>query len=382
VTDPAEFAARVRRWARGHERAIALAYLAVLAVGVGIVLPTPLRGPALRAAERAVARYDRRWTDDLERGERLLAEGRFEEAAAFLQGLDARFPARDVKHARDDERKRVLRALAAAEDSLGHKRATLAALGRLVEFDPRDYASLLTFAEAARRLGEDDAALDAYGSVLAIHPIHLAALRHSLQYRVDAGDFGEVAATFDRFVESLVLSRVGVSIDSIEAPEYVPVDGRFRNVTFDLEAPEDWSGELRIETEGFGIEVASITVEPPLGVGVSGAAAMTLAAPELGRAVDGMVEARPGVFQATTSTPALVITLPPEARRARRLVVRVRLLKLVDEDAWSLAETGYRNVLSFDRLAEVADRVLLCSATDRPGDARPLCDVLTWPGDI
>lgn len=379
MKDPALYFESWRRWMRSHERPLTIAYVGLLGLGVAVVVPTPLRDPAQRAVEIAVERLDERWTARVERGERLVAEKRFEEAATFLAALDARFPARDVKHARDDERKRVLRALAEAEDSLGRKRATLAALGRLVEFDPRDYTSRLTFAEAARRLGEDDAALEAYASVLAIHPMEPTSLRHVLQYRVDAGDFPGARGTFDRFVESLVTSRVDVALDSVEASEYVPVDGRFRDVVFRVEAPPGWSGDLRLTTEGFGVEIAEIRVEPPLRVGLPGASRVTLEAAELPRALERMIQIRQGVFQGAGPRPAVTLTLPPRAREARRIAIRLRLLKLVDEEAWWLAETSYRNVLELDRFDEVGDRVLACSSGAAGG--LPPCAVITWPGE-
>lgn len=374
------FPARIRRWTRDHERALVVGYIAVLGLLLALLAPTPLQRPVLGGVEGMVDGLAARWMDRIEDGERLIAQGRFEEASAYLADLDARFPARHVKHAWDDERKRILRALAASEEALGRKRATLAALGRLVEFDQRDYASRFLFAEAARRLGEDAAALEAYESVLAIHPIQLPSLQASLQYRVDAGDFPEIAATFDRFVESLVLSRLGVALDSLETAEYVPVDGRFHDVRLPLDPLLSWSGELRIRTEGFGIEIREVAVDPVLRVGFPAAPARVFAGVEVETAAERMTEVRPGVFQVTGPNPSLVLRLPSTAREAGGVRLRLRLFKLVDEESWQLAVSGYRNSLAFDRLGEVGDRTLRCSAVEE-GRAPP-CDVLIWPGDL
>lgn len=374
------FPARLRRWTRDHERALAVGYLIVLGLVLALLVPTPLQRPVLGGVESALDGVEARWTDRIERGERLVAEGRFEEASAYLADLDARFPARHVKHARDDERKRIFRALAAAEEALGRKRATLAALGRLVEFDERDYTSRFEFAEAARRLGEDEAALEAYRSVLAIHPIQLPSLQATLQYQVDAGDFPGVTATFDRFVESLVLSRVAVSLDSVDAAEYVPVDGLFHEVRLPIDPLVSWSGELGIRTEGFGIEIAEVTIAPVLRVGVPAAPLRLFAAAEVSATPEGMIEVRRGVFQATRPDPGVVLRLPAAAREAREVRLRLRLFKLVDEETWQLAISGYRNTLAFDRLRDVGDRTLRCAAAGEGGEAP--CAVLTWPGDL
>lgn len=380
MSDRDPLAARLRRWIRDHERLLAVVYVLGLGLLLALLAPTPLQRPVLGGVEGVVDALEARWTDRIEYGERLVAEGRYEEASAFLTRLDAQFPVRNVKHARDDERKRVLRALAASEEALGRKRATLAALGRLVEFDERDYTSRLAFADAARRLGEDDAAFEAYESVLAIYPIELRSLRATLQYRVDAGDFPGVAAAFDRFVESLVLSRVGVSLDSLETAEYAPVDGRFHDVVLPVDSPAGWSGRLTVRTEGFGIELREVTVDPVLRVGVAGEPPRVLSAADLSTEPRGMIEIRPGVFQATGRDPTVAIRLPETVHGARRIRLRLRLFKLVDETSWELAISGYRNSLAFERLAEVGDRTLRC-ATDAGGEAPP-CDVLTWPGDL
>ena len=123
-----------------------------------------------------MARWDGRWTLKVERGEELVAAGRWEEAIAYLQPLDRAFPARDVRHARDTERERILRALGRAYEDTGRKRLSLETYRRLVAFDTRNYRNHLALARTATLFDEPEEALLHYRHILEIHPSHLPSL--------------------------------------------------------------------------------------------------------------------------------------------------------------------------------------------------------------
>lgn len=338
---PAGSARRARPW----ERTLLAAYVGVLLVVFAALAVDGWRDGLLRRLQAASDAWDRRWEHGLERGETLLAEGRFEQAEQELAALDRSFPAPRVEYARDRERERLLRALAASHEALGRKRRTLEALRRLVAFDPRNYANHAALARAAEHFGESDEALAARREVLRIHPGHLPSVRAVVGAEVGRGDFPAAVAAYERYLDAFHLERVELSTGAGSARASVPVDGRFHDVELVLATPPD-ARELRLEHGPFAAEVAALELEAPLAVGEPGPPARAAPVLEGDRA-----------------------PLPASPRGWARARLRLRLFKPVDAELWSEVETAYRNLLDWDGLARARERTRLDGA--RPPASAP-----------
>ena len=116
-----------------RERALILAWLAGSFLLLGVL---GVWGIGLGGAEKVLDRWGGRWVTRIERGESLLAEGRYEEAAEYLEALDDDFPARFVKHGLDRERERVLTLLGRSYVALERKGLNSSKIEFNLSFDP------------------------------------------------------------------------------------------------------------------------------------------------------------------------------------------------------------------------------------------------------
>ena len=333
---------------RARERVLAIAYLA----GVGLVavalFVAPFQRLSLSQLERVVDYVDNRWWQELQEGERLVAEERFEEAAQFLEALAVRFPARNARHARTLQMQRILSLLGRSQHALGRKTRTLDAYREAVLHDPRNYSNHFQLAQAALALDEPEEAGQHFQDVLAIHPSHLPSLEGVVQIASEGEDAGGVVEAYERYLDALVVRDLEVRFDDLTVPVPVIADGRFRTTELAVSLPQGWSGELRLSVNEVVPDLERIELRPPLRVGEPGGPGFDLpaegdlrtsSARERNQAVD-----RYG----------LVLRVPSQPQGVARVVMRLRLLKPVRADVWRTVEGAYATVL--DQPGAVAAR--------------------------
>ena len=116
---------RFGRFFREHERSlVAVSIVSLLLLGAMAAIGVKMRGirvSVLYRAERIVDYWDDRWTRRLEYGEGLVNAKDYPQAVEYLVALDRDFPAQYVKHKRDTERERLLRALGHSYAEMGKK---------------------------------------------------------------------------------------------------------------------------------------------------------------------------------------------------------------------------------------------------------------------
>ncbi|HXE57636.1 MAG TPA: hypothetical protein VNK43_06510 [Gemmatimonadales bacterium] len=360
-------ASGLRSRLRRHERLLVALYLGLVASVIAILALPPARAAALGAAQGILRRWDDRWLRRLEHGEALVAAARYDEAAAYLAALDRRFPASNVRHARDKERERLLRALGTSYTALGRKARALATYESLAAFDPRNYRNHYELAVArARFLGGwalAPEARDAFAAALAINPSHLPSVRGYVDYHFDRGEFGEVVAAYERYLDAMLFHLLAVQLGDTAADVRVPVDGRWHPVEVLLPRAAGWSGPLALRSRGYPIEVRRVTVLGPQVVGRQGRDSLELA--PLAWEVWGMTRTEDGRFYADSADPAIRLTVPPRPRGVERLRLELRLFKPVDPDLWAMARKSYRNRLAHDALEVARDRTVVLPSAER-----------------
>jgi len=338
------------------------AWLLAGAIGlicIGLLAP-PIRDHVLVRAQVSVARWDARWTDRVDRGEELLAAGRYEEAAAYLEQLDGVHPARHVKHGRDVERERVLRALGGANLALGRKRASLDALRRAVVFDERNYLNHFTLANAALELGEADEALASFERVLAIHPSHLPTVAALISHHFERADYRSVVDTYEAYLEAFLLHEVTFELGDGVGRADVRADGYNHGMDVPLivdagNGPAQ-GPSLTIDAGPHSFKVASVTLVPPRRSGVLDAETIVLGTPGGWSSDSGAQDGREVVS----------VPIEPAATGVVRTGVVLLLFKPVDAGTWETVARSYRNLLQGEAL-EVARARSAIIATPAPG---------------
>lgn len=347
MSDFSTLGRRLRNAILRHNRGLTRLYMGGLVTLLLVLGAPPARGAVLGAMQRVVDAWDDRWTRRVEQGELLLAAGLPERAAAYLEVLDAEFPARHVKHRRDKERVRVLRALAASYSTLGEKRETLETLRRLVAFDPNDYLSHYGLAMAALQFNEEDEARLHFVEALRIDPGHLASLRAYTGTYFDAGDYAMVVEIFNQYLSSFAMHEFELQLGDTAMVFLVPVDGRTHDIVLRVPRPAGWQGHLALSTRGLWAELAAVRLVPPLSAGRLPADDVVLEpAGGLPWIADGSGDPAAGGGR----DPAL--RLEVAARDGvESITLRIRLPKPVDPVLWSMVEKSYRNRLDHDGLA-------------------------------
>jgi tetratricopeptide (TPR) repeat protein len=345
----------LRRLVQRRERPLILAWI----LGWTAVLGLFAWGAISGKADRAIERWEGRWTERVRAAEQVFASGDYEAAAARLEALDAEFPARFVKHRLDRERERVLELLGRSFVELGRKRRALDALERLVAFDPRNFANHLALAEACRRLGEPERAEEAYRSALAIHPSHLPALEALIGLLHDAARWSDVVRTFEGYVDAYVLARVTVSIDGVALPLEVSADGREHRLESPLELPKASAGEAELATGGWSVRVGELELEPPLRAGVAAASDPQRWPGENGWVPRAMRETAPGQFAAEDAGARLSRSLGALPHGVARAQIALTVYKALPPELWKKVETSYRNTLDHGGLEAARVRTLI-----------------------
>lgn len=346
---------------RRNERLAAWLLLGAIGLGCVAFLTPPIRNRILVRAQVAATRWEARWTDRIERGEALLAEGRYEEAAIHLERLDHIHPARTVNHGRDVERERVLRGLGTANLELGRKRASLNAFRRAAEFDERNYLNHFALAGAAMELGEPDESLVAYGRVLAIHPNHLATVAALVAHYFEGSDYRSVVDAYEAYLDAYLIQEATVRLGDGVGRADLLVNGRVNLVdvalVVDADAPPAEGNALVIEDVSVPFVVDGVQLVPPRRPG-------SLDASRIDVAIDGgWVSGTEADTEGERPPHTVSIPLENGPVAAARAWLAVRVLKPADAETWAMVERSYRNLLETEALADARARTAL------PGDS-------------
>ena len=362
---------RLRHVYRQHERTLIAIYLSgilmlVGLVGTGLLLEQSGKVRFLRLFTDAVDYWDARWLRRVTYGETLAKAGRYADAVAYLSALDRRFPAQHVKHKWDRERERLLWALGRSYAELGRKNRALETYQRLVQFDPRNYLSHYLLAQTCVRFGELDLAQQHFAHVLAIHPNHLTSVRELASLYFNKGDFTAVVATYETYLNAFLLGELKVVVDDIAVTTHVSVDGQFHDLVVHLPQPAGWPGEIALHTDGYSVEVENITLTSPLVVGQDSSITTV---PIWNRGVlmrdknawrtNQMTFISSGKYQAIGTDSVIYIAIPDQPRGIDKANLRLRFFKEQDTTLWDMVEKSYRNLLDFDGLAAVRQRLFV-----------------------
>ncbi|MEO6710233.1 MAG: hypothetical protein ABIP42_11700 [Planctomycetota bacterium] len=337
---------RCRRFVREHERGLIVAWLftMVLVLGIGFVW-----GIRFRGFERVVDAYEARWPARVERGQKLFEAGRYEEAASFLEHLDADFPARSVKHRFDREREKLLTALARSYVKLDKKRRALEACERLVAFDPRNWQNYSTQAEAALAFAESDLAKQALDLLLAIHPTHLPSLQARIQLAVDASAFAQVPPLWRAYDGAYRLATIDFSLGEAKVSLEVPTDGLPHRFEVPFELAANFRGEARLSTHGWSIDLREISFTPPIRIGIAQTPTPTVIEAGVWTVSDAQ-ELASGSIAARNVNSMLRRELAGPAAGCARASFEIVAYKACTDSLWRMVEASFKNMLLWDEL--------------------------------
>ena len=368
---------RLRHAYRQHERTLVAIYLSgalMLAglVGIGSLLEQSGKIRFLRFLTDLVDYWDDRWLRRAAYGEMLAKTGRYADAATYLAALDRRFPAQHVKHKWDKEREQLLQTLGRSYAELGRKKRALETYQRLVEFDPRNFVNHYLLAQTYVRFGKSDIAQQHFTHVLDIHPNHLPSVRARASYYFNNSDFTAVVAAYETYLNAFLLGELKVVVDDIAITTHAPVDGRFHDLVASLPRPAGWSGKIALYTDGYSVEVESLTLTSPLAVGQDSNSTTTLiwkydslmpnASPWH---TDQMTFIRSGKYQAINTDSSIHINIPLQKEGIDKLHFRLRLFKEWDKELWDMVQKSYRNLLNAEGLSSVRQRLFIDMPSDK-----------------
>jgi tetratricopeptide (TPR) repeat protein len=342
------------RFVRVHERELVAVSLLGLALLGGIVtvgiLVNRIREPALDRVEQIINYWDDRWTRRLEHGERLVKDKEYAQAVEYLAALDRDFPARSVRHKRDMERERLLRALGTSYSELGKKRLALETYRRLVEFDPRNFESRHLLAEACLKFGELDLAVEHIAGVLKIHPTHMPSVRALLKIHFDKGNFAAVVDAYEAYLNAFLVQPAEAKLGQSSAKFNVPVDGRFHDVELRLNHSPDTPGELVLAAGQLAIEIKRVAIEAPVLVGKPGVPTVALWPGAILWRAQEMTPIGSGSYRALGPGAALRLDVPPQPRGVAKVYLTLRLFKPFDPELWGMVQKSYERLLKYDEL--------------------------------
>ena len=342
------------RFVREHERSlVAICLVSLLlfgALGAAGVILDRIRVPVLYRVEKILNYWDDRWSRRLEYGEGLVNAKNYPEAVEYLEALDREFPAQNVKHKRDQERERLLRALAQCYSEMGKKRLALDTYRRLAEFDPRNFENHYLLAEAGLKFKETRIAEEQLAEVLRIHPTHMPSVRAILKMHFDKGDFAAVVDAYETYLNAFLIQPVTVAVGESSTKVNVPVDGELHDFEVRLSHSPTTSAEIIFHVGEFATEIKQVTLQPPLLVGAPGVATKPVWPAKTSWRVQEMAPIRLGSYRALGPGAALHLDVPPQPRGVAAVHIRMRLFKPTDPDLWSMVETSYRRLLRLDGL--------------------------------
>ncbi len=314
-----------------------LLYLLALAAAVGVILIPPLRAAGARRVETAFDAREAGWILRVEEGEALLASGDFEAAAAHLEDLDRRFPARGNVHALDKERERVLVGLGRANEGLGRKGRALAAYRQTVLFDPLNVENHYALAAAALRLDEGAEAERHLALILETYPAHELAARDRIAIASEAGDFRAVRETFEAYAGAFRVREVTVSAGEFSTLVSVPEDGEPHTLRITLPRTVA-AGTVTIRSEVESVAVSEVHW--------------------VGRAFAGRDGRDEGAARALGDR-EFELPQPPPAR----LRITARAPIPISAETWRLVETAYRNLLATEAFDSITPRLMVREVT-------------------
>lgn len=362
---------------RRHEHAVAIAWLILVAVGVGALLVPATRHRLLPLVQRGIDARESLWTERLLRGEHLVRAGHLEEALGLLAELDRRFPARDVRHGRDRERERILLALGEVYTRLGKKGKALDTYRRLAAFDPLNYRNHYALALASDHFLSGWAlapeARDAYAAALAINPSHLPSVRGYLAYYSARADWSEVRTAWQAYLDAFLMHNLTLRLGGDSVQTLALVTGEPQDLEFRIPVLTGPARELRIGTGGFAVAVERLSLTGALRPGQPGPRVERVLFPGTAPALDGVVPADNGRFASEGAESALRFALPDLPEGIDRIRLRIRLFKPADRELVRSVRAAYANLLDADGLARADDRMVSLA---RPGLAD---SVLTYP---
>lgn len=349
MTDARSLAARLRAGYRSNERKLILGYLGGLAVLVLLLAAAPVRRPVLGAAERAAATWDDRWTRRLAEAEALVEAGALDSAVIYLERLDRDFPARHVKHARDGERQRLLRALGNAYLQLDRNERALITFRRLAAFEPRSVANHYDLALACIQAGEEAEARQHLQAALAINPVHLPSVRAQVRLAYEVADYASVVAAYESYLRAFMVQELQIEAGAASRTVPVMVDAQAHDVSTLISLRARAGERLALDAGGLPVEVEWVKLDAPLVAGRTPAPPIVLQ-PTDGRAWAFVpVTAAGDTAAARRARPN--ITLDGNSDGVEQIEMRVRLKKPVDPTLWTMVERSYRNRLDFEGLA-------------------------------
>jgi tetratricopeptide (TPR) repeat protein len=340
--------------ARRHERLLAALWILGVVLLFGAMAVKPIRLRLLGGLQGAAVRYDARWERRLAEGQRLVIAGRFDEATAYLDRLDAEFPARTSRYGRDKEREYLLRLLAQSYEATGHTGKAMATWTRLVAFDSLNYRNFFGYAQAAERLLSGWAvapeARDGFARALDLLPSHLPSLRGYVAYYNDRGEWREVAAAYRTYLDAFLLEQVTLRIGDSTRVVPVLIDGLAHNFDVAVPVPPGWSGDLVLSSSVYPMALEQVAVLPALTVGAPAVRTpreVSLAA----MTASNMTRSGPG-WVPTDSVAALHVPLQSGVTGLVRVTLRLRTFKLLDAPLWAMITKAYRNLLDAGGLAD------------------------------
>ena len=343
-----------------HGRRLTWIYLGGLALVLLVLGWSPLRQRAFWRVESALVAREARWTRRVETGEALLAAGRLEEAQAYLEELDRGFPARDVRHALDKERERLLVALGRTYEALGRRNLALVTYTRLALFDPRNWKNHAALAAAHTRLDPNWSTPDEAGvalmEVLRINPNQLEAVADLATFYFEKPDFKSLVATIETYLGADLYIRSAPKLGASGVEQLIGVDGIWHRLRLRYPDAPVAPGRFSLPTRGYSAEIRSVILEPALAVGRPPAEPIVLR-PEATWTGDSLVSPRPGLFQATGAGTVIHVPLPPALPPIATVEVELRLFKPMREDLWALARRAYRSILRPQGLDSAAQRL-------------------------
>jgi hypothetical protein len=346
----------IARFVRRHERKLIVAWLLACVLVVGVV---GVWGVALGGAERVVDRWNWRWGARVERGRQLVDEGRYEEAAVFLERLDADFPAVSIKHRMDRQREELLELLGSSYTELDRKGRALKTFERLAEFDERNWRNHYLLGAARQRFSEPEEADEAFARVLAIHPSHLPSVEARITQRFEGGLYAEVPPLYEAYLDGWLLGRMTLRIGAREVPIQVSVDGREQVVEGPIDVPADWGGEVCLLTAGYSVRIGTIELREPLRVGVAEAARTTVVRDAEGWTATDAEPAGRATWSARSPAAAICRGGVPDDHALTRVRLELTVYKAVPAGLWEMVEKSYANTLDHEGLEAARARSVI-----------------------
>jgi tetratricopeptide (TPR) repeat protein len=317
-------------------------------LGLGLVL-RPVRSAVLDRAQDVVRWSNGSWMEQLNEGELLIKEGRFAEAAAHLERLDRMHPARNVRHALNRERERLLSLLAQSYEGLDRRALAIQTYQRLVAFDPKHYRNHFELAQASERLlgrtSTGTEALDAYAAALKILPVHLPSVRGRIKYYSENSEFTHVVEEYERYLNAYLIQNAEVRVGNAVVEVPVLVDGRQRDFEIPMATTLSTNDVLTIATRGFAVAVDRVEIVPGARVGEV-AKATPLSADLSNPDCLELERAERGAYRPLGAASALRLAIPGGLDAVGGVRLRMAFFKPVDHDLWVAVEKSYKNLLN------------------------------------